>query len=58
MRPDRSLFDTADDEAEQRADARAEASARAGRTVSHGAVKRWLESWGTAKRLPRPRVGD
>lgn len=54
MRPDRSLFDTADDEAEQRA----EASVQAGRLVSHDAVKRWLGSWGSAKRLPRPRVGD
>lgn len=58
MKPDRSLFDTADEQAERRADDSAEASARAGRTVSHGAVKRWLESWGTAKPLPRPRVGD
>ena len=58
MRPDRSLFDTADDAAEQRADARAEESARAGRVISHGAVKRWLQSWGSAKPLPRPRVGD
>ena len=58
MRPGRSLFDTADVEAEQRADARAEASVRAGRIISHNAVKRWLASWGSAKRLPRPRVGD
>jgi predicted transcriptional regulator len=58
MRPDRSLFDTADEQAEREADARAEASVRAGRLVSHDAVKRWLGSWGSAKRLPRPRVGD
>jgi predicted transcriptional regulator len=58
MRPDRSLFDTADAQAERDADARAEESAQAGRTVSHGAVRLWLESWGSAKRLPRPRIGD
>jgi predicted transcriptional regulator len=58
MKTDRALFDTTDDEAEQRANARAEASVRAGRLISHDAVKRWLGSWGSAKRLPRPRVGD
>ena len=58
MKTDRALFDTADDEAERRADARADASVRDGRVISHGAVKGWLQSWGSAKRLPRPRVGD
>lgn len=58
MKADPALFDTADEQAEHDADLRADASARAGRTVSHGAVKRWLASWGTSKRLPPPRVGD
>jgi predicted transcriptional regulator len=45
-------------EAETRSEARAEADFAAGRVISHGAVRRWLRSWGSAKRLPRPRVGD
>jgi len=40
------------------ADARAERDLLEGRLISHSAVKRWIESWGTAQRLPRPRVGD
>ena len=50
MSADHDLFDTRD--------AQADANASAGRTVSHGAVKRWLASWGSAKPLPRPRIGD
>ena len=42
-------FDTSDPGAEASADARAEADARAGRLISHSAVRRWLESWGSAK---------
>jgi len=55
---ERSPFDAGDPAAEAAADARAEADAAAGRVVSHGAVRRWLASWGTGARLPRPRVGD
>lgn len=44
--------------AEARAEARAEADVRYGRLISHGAVRRWLQSWGSADRLPRPRAGD
>jgi predicted transcriptional regulator len=51
-----SLFDREDAEAE--ADARAEADVRAGRLIGHGAVRRWLASWGKGKPLPRPRAGD
>ena len=58
MTRERSPFDTGDPAAEAAADARAEADAAAGRVVSHGAVRRWLASWGTGARLPRPRVGD
>ena len=58
MKPERPLFDAADGEAEARADARADADVAADRTISHGAVTRWLRSWGSDKPLPRPRVGD
>lgn len=58
MKIERTLFDAADAEAEARADARAEADARAGRLISHGAVRRWLASWGSGRPLPRPRSGD
>lgn len=40
------------------ADARAEADVRAGRLVSHGAVKRWVASFSDAVPLARPRPGD
>lgn len=56
MKAERRIFD--DPEAEAKADARAEADLAAGRTVSHGAVKRWLQSWGKARPLDRPRAGD
>lgn len=44
--------------AEAAAEERAERDFLEGRVVSHSAVKRWIASWGTAQRLPRPRVGD
>ena len=56
MESEKSLFDSP--EAEARSEARAQADVRAGRLISHQAVRRWLSSWGGAKRLPRPRVGD
>jgi hypothetical protein len=56
MKSDKGLFDSP--EAEARSEARAEADISGGRLVSHGAVRRWLESWGGARRLPRPRPGD
>jgi len=43
-------------EAETRSEARAEADVEAGRLISHKAVRRWLLSWGSDERLPRPRV--
>jgi predicted transcriptional regulator len=58
MKVDTSLFDASDAEAESKADARAEADVRAGRLISHGAVRRWLASWGSAKPVKRPRNGD
>jgi hypothetical protein len=31
-----------------------EADVKAGRLISHDAVRRWLPSWGSEKRLPNP----
>ncbi len=53
-----TLFDKMDPEREAQADARAEADVREGRLVGHEAVKRWLDTWGTTRPLPRPKVGD
>jgi len=58
MKPEHSLFDTSDIRAEAEADARADADVRAGRLISHDAVKRWLASWGAGKSAQRPRPGD
>jgi hypothetical protein len=58
MKVERTLFDSSDADAEERADARAEEDVRTGRLISHGAVRRWLASWGSAKPLPRPQSGD
>jgi predicted transcriptional regulator len=58
MGTEKGLFDSPDAEAEAKSEARAEADVAAGRLISHGAVRRWLASWGTHKPLPRPRVGD
>jgi len=46
------------DRAEAAADERAERDVREGRVISYPAVKRWIASWSTAQRLPRPRIGD
>ena len=58
MAQERSLFDRSDAAAEAEADARADADVTAGRLIGHGAVRRWLASWGAGKRLPRPQIGD
>jgi predicted transcriptional regulator len=58
MNVEKSAFEPADAEAEREADTRAEADVREGRLISHGAVRRWLASWGSTKPLPRPRSGD
>lgn len=58
MTRERSLFDESDPTAEAAADARADADVKAGRLISHDAVKRWIGSWGTDKPLPRPEIGD
>ncbi len=58
MKPQTSIFDEADEEAEAAAEARAEADAEAGRVVGHEAVSRWLLTWGTGKRTPRPKCRE
>ena len=58
MTRERSLFDQSDPAAEAEADARAEADVREGRLISHAAVKRWIKSWGSARPLPRPEIGE
>jgi predicted transcriptional regulator len=58
VKAERPLFETADPEAEAAADVRADADVRAGRLISHEAVRRWLNSWGSTKPEPRPRPGD
>ncbi|MBS0362917.1 MAG: CopG family transcriptional regulator [Proteobacteria bacterium] len=54
MKPEPSLFDDVNDEVEAAADAEAEADVAAGRTIDHGKMKAWLQSWGTSKELPPP----
>jgi predicted transcriptional regulator len=58
MAREHSLFDRTDPAAEAAADARAERDAAEGRVIGHSAVRRWLASWGSGARLPRPRSGD
>lgn len=58
MTRERSLFDRSDAAAETEAEARAEADVAGGRVIGQRAVRRWLASWGTGARLPRPRAGD
>lgn len=58
MERKKTLFNAIDPEAEAAADARADADVREGRLISHAAVKRWITSWGSAKPLPRPEIGD
>lgn len=53
-----SIFDPADDAEEARAIAEAEADIAAGRVISHEAVSRWLQSWGTQNELPPPKCGE
>jgi predicted transcriptional regulator len=56
MKHERSIFD--DPDADAGSERRAEADIREGRVISNEAVIRWLKSWGTGKRLPKPRSGD
>jgi predicted transcriptional regulator len=56
--PEPDLFDEVDEDAERLADDRAEADIKAGRVISHDAMKRWLLSWGTPNELPPPKCGE
>jgi predicted transcriptional regulator len=58
MNSPKNPFDSTNAQSEAEAEARADADVRAGRLISHTAVRRWLKSWGTSNPLPRPRVGD
>jgi predicted transcriptional regulator len=53
-----AIFDEIDEASEAEADARAEADVRAGRVISHEAMKTWLLSWGRVDELPPPEVGS
>ncbi len=53
-----AIFDEIDEASEAEADARAEADVRAGRVISHEAMKAWLVSWGRADELSPPEVGS
>lgn len=57
-KPEPSIFDIVDEAFEAEADARAEADIAAGRVVSNEAVVRWLKTWGTGRRSPRPKCGE
>jgi hypothetical protein len=56
MKHERSIFD--DPEADAASERRAEEDVREGRLISNEAMVRWFKSWGTGKRLPKPKVGD
>jgi hypothetical protein len=56
MKHEPSIFD--DPEAEAESLRRARADVREGRTISNAAMTRWLKSWGTSNRLPKPNPGD
>ena len=60
MKPDTTIFEelAGDSAAEAAADARAESDVRVGRLISHEGVTRWLKTWGTGKRAPKPTAGD
>ncbi|MEA3045645.1 MAG: hypothetical protein QOH47_3483 [Sphingomonadales bacterium] len=52
MTVEKNLFDSP--EAEAKSEARAEADVRAGRLISHEAVRRWLSSWGSEAAAEAP----
>ncbi len=60
MKIDKTIFDelATNRDAEAAADARAEADVLAGRLISHEGMTRWLKSWGTGKRAPKPTTSD
>ncbi len=58
MKHDAGVFDIPNPKAEEDADARGRADLSAGRVISNAAVRKWLASWGSGRRLPRPQIGD
>jgi len=56
--PEPSIFDEVDQAAIEAAEAQGLDDIEAGRVISHDAMKRWLQSWGTNNELPPPQVGD
>lgn len=53
-----SIFDEPDVVADEAAALRGIADYKAGRVISHEAMKRWLLSWGTPDELPPPKCGE
>jgi predicted transcriptional regulator len=58
MKFDPGVFDIPNPQLEEEADARGIADLKAGRVVSHALVKKWLATWGSGRRIPRPKIGD
>jgi predicted transcriptional regulator len=60
MTPEPAIFEDENESAaaDEAAIAQGLADIEAGRVSSHGAVKRWLLSWGTPDELPPPKVGE
>jgi predicted transcriptional regulator len=58
MEHEPGVFDVINDQSEADADAEGIADADAGRVISNEAMKKWLASWGTGKRLAPPQIGD
>ena len=54
MDADASIFEDQDDEADELAMLEGEADVRAGRTVPHDEVVKWLRTWGSPDEQPPP----
>ena len=52
------VFEFADEAANDASLERGLADVEAGRVISHEAMKRWLQSWGTDTPLPPPTCGE
>ena len=53
-KPERSIFDTPNDEQDARRLAEALADIETGRVVPHEEVRAWLKTWGTPDEKPAP----
>ena len=58
MKPERTIFDDADDAAEASVDAAPVADVEARRFISDDTMKRWLRSWGAPDELSPPDAGE